>query len=315
MSSPPAHDSRQIARSSREVLATHSRTFRLASLWLPAAARREVAVLYALCRLIDDTADETVDCKQAKRSLHHIRREVDGAVQPRPLVAEFTDIAARRGIDLGAVRELIDGVTGDLATVRMESDADLLRYCYRVAGTVGLMMCPLLGVEDRRAIPHAIDLGIAMQLTNICRDVREDAMRNRVYLPESRLNEVGISASHIVDRRVAEKSLARVVEGVLDLADRYYQSADQGMHYIPRRSRLAILVASRTYRAIGVRLRRRRCRVMAGRAVVPAWEKARWTASAILHWLRPSSAENSHRSVLHHAIEGLPGVEAGGGRR
>lgn len=296
----------------KQVLARHSRTFRLASLWLDSQTRGEVAVLYAMCRLIDDLADETRDIEWARHQLHRLREELEGTAQARPLVAQLKVIAERRELDLAIVDELIEGVVGDLGEVRVESEVELLRYCYRVAGTVGLMMCAVLGVDDERGLAHAIDLGVAMQLTNICRDVREDGRRGRIYLPLQRLEAAGISAQQIIDESVDRQALAGVVEEVLELAERYYASGDRGMRYIPARSRFAILVASRNYRAIGRRLRRRKCDVMAGRTVVSSPMKMMWLMASVWSWigmgLQASNVGGDHEASLHAALVGFPGV-------
>src|SRR5690606_4571262 len=161
--------------------------------------------------------------------------------------------------------------------------------------------------SDARALAHAVDLGIAMQLTNICRDVAEDASRGRVYLPRCRLEAAGTSPEEIVSGRAAPAKVAAVVRDLLDLADAYYESADAGMRFIPDRARLAILVASRIYRAIGWRLRRRGGDALAGRTVVPAHEKAAWVFVAFAAWLATvlSRARREHRSELHRPLDGL----------
>ncbi len=309
----------QVMRSGKEVLARQSRTFRMASLWLPKRTRDEVAVLYALCRLIDDLADECSDERRAKEQLDKLRRELELREKPRPLVAGFRDIAGRRGLDVAIVHELIDGVSGDLGEVQIQTEKELLRYCYRVAGTVGLMMCAVLGVDDDRARAHAIDLGVAMQLTNICRDVLEDARRGRVYLPAEYLEAVGLTPRQILTEEVDQQALKIVVEQLLELADRYYESGDRGMHYIPARSRFAIILASRTYRAIGLSLRRQKCDVMAGRTVVSAPRKSMWLVVSLWSWMTLSVRNRihggDHQTSLHSALRGLPGVEGGQSRR
>ena len=113
------------------------------------------------------------------------------------------------------VRELLLGMISDLDVVRLQSDSELVRYCYRAAGTVGLMMCSVLGVRDLRALRHAIDLGIAMQLTNIARDVREDAEASRVYLPAERLSEYGVAPEDLVDGNADTQAVSVVVSEIV----------------------------------------------------------------------------------------------------
>jgi phytoene synthase len=181
-----------------------------------------------------------------------------------------------------------------------------------VAGTVGLMMCGVLGVRDPKALPFAIDLGVAMQLTNISRDVAQDADMGRVYIPATRLRALGIESSPS-GLQAAPQRTGRAVHDLLAMADRYYRSAHAGIAYIPWRACLAIRVASSVYRAIGVRLIRLGCDPMSGRTVVPFTEKLWWAATAVWQNLRRSNAVPRHRGGLHRSLQGLPGVDAGAG--
>lgn len=310
---PAAATSQEVMDHSTAVLAHHARSFRLASFFLPRQNRRDAALLYAICRLIDDLADEADDREEAGRDLDRLRAELVGKAPPRPLVAEFLALADRHDLELGFALELIQGVESDLDEVLVPSDKQLLRYCYRVAGTVGLMMCAVLGVDDRRGLAHAIDLGVAMQLTNICRDVLEDARMGRVYIPCERLDQVGVDPQDLLDQNVTSEQLAPVVNDLLDLADAYYESADRGMRFIPIRARLGIVVASRVYRAIGVHLRCDGTDVMGGRTVVPTWAKAIWVMVALFRWIilsLPGTPNPPHESGLHQPLRGLPGVSS-----
>jgi phytoene synthase len=297
---------------SHSVFRDKARTFWWASRLLPRPVRDDAAVVYAFCRLVDDTGDETRDVTRAALALEALSKEVGGEAVARPVVAEFLAVARRREVPVRAATELIAGVRSDLGVVRVADDGELLRYCYRVASTVGLMMCAVLGVRRREALPHAVDLGIAMQLTNIARDVAEDAGRGRVYLPADRLRRVGVDPESLVGGSARRDGVARVVADVLALADRYYRSADGGMRDIPLRFRPAILVASRTYRAIGVRLRARSGDALAGRTVVPWPSKVAWSARAVAASLRPEmlgvTPRWTHDRTLHRALAGLPGA-------
>ncbi|MGM0558718.1 MAG: phytoene/squalene synthase family protein, partial [Myxococcota bacterium] len=219
-----------------------------------------------------------------------------------------------RDMDIMYALELIEGVESDLGTVVFESDRELLRYCYRVAGTVGLMMCAVLGVDEQEALPHAIDLGVAMQITNICRDVLEDAQRGRVYLPADRLRAAGTSSKAVLDGDADRDAVARVVDDLLELANSYYASADDGMRYIPARCRLAIVVASRVYRAIGVKLRSNGSDALAGRTIVGWAGKTWWVWLSLFAYTSPRisglGSYREHDAELHEALRGLPGVMA-----
>ena len=296
---------------SRDVLAQNSRSFSWASAFLPAERRDEAAVVYAMCRLIDDMADEADHVQKARVRLQMLRSELRGERDARPLVGSCLEVAHRRDMDVDYTLELIAGVESDLGAVRLRSDRDLLRYCYRVAGTVGVMMCAVLGVDEPEALPHAIDLGVAMQLTNICRDVLEDARLDRVYLPADRLAAAGTSQDALVAGEAGRDAVSAVVADVLALADRYYASADRGMAYIPARSRLAIVVASRVYRAIGVHLRLTGCDALAGRTVVGGPAKLWWVLVALGAYCSPmmlGAPAGGHDASLHVPLEGLPGI-------
>jgi phytoene synthase len=163
----------------------------------------------------------------------------------------------------------------DVARRRYRTVADLLLYCFRVAGTVGLMMARLMGVRDPAVLRRALDLGMAMQLTNISRDVGEDWYDGRLYLP---LELIGGREPRSLDRDTA----ARAVQALLRKADELYRSGDAGLRALPFRCAVAIRTARLVYSAIGRVIARRRFDVHAGRAVVPGWRKALLAMTALL---------------------------------
>ena len=290
-------------------MATHARSFSWAGAFLPAHARDDASIVYAFCRLVDDLADEAPDPETAATDLASLRAELIGQAPARPLVATVVPLFERRGVTLQPAIELMNGVCSDLEPVRMSNDEELLRYCYRVASTVGLMMCGVLNVTHPTALRHAVDLGVAMQLTNICRDVLEDAQNDRVYLPADRLQAAGTSTEALLAGEFNGEATAAVVLDLLQLADRYYESADQGMRYIPLRSRFAIVVASRIYRAIGVKLSRNGGNALHGRTIVGKGAKALESLAAVLRTLRLSVGQpKSHDRTLHLSLAGLPGT-------
>lgn len=273
---------------SRAVINKHARSFSLAARFLPEQVADEASVLYAFCRLVDDTADEAPDTETARAGLSALDAELEGEAPARSAVSAFHTVASKRDIPLRAARDLIDGVASDLGAVRTPDEAAFILYCYQVAGAVGLMMCGVLGVTQRAAWPHAVSLGIGMQITNICRDVLEDAGRDRVYLPATLLAAEGLTQQDILDGSVDRARLSAVVGRLLDLADEHYRYADAGMHHIPWRARLGILIASRVYRAIGVKLRRKHgLDPMHGRTYTTTAEKLWWVLAGAGAFLRP----------------------------
>lgn len=302
---------------SYERLTAGSRTFRFASYFLPRDCRDDAAVVYSFCRLVDDLADDAPSIEQATADLQQVRDELRGMATPRAIVAAYAQVASRTGISPDVAEALIQGVLSDQRVVRVQTDAELLTYCYQVASTVGLMMCGVLGVRDARALAHAVDLGLAMQLTNICRDVADDARMNRVYLPEERLRAAGTSSEALIQGISGRDAIARVVRDLLDRAEHHYRSADEGMRWIPFRARLAIVIAARTYRAIGVRLLAHGADAMAGRTVVPFTGKVYWAARAMLSFVTPRIQGwlpfPKHDARLHVGIPPWPGVHNNAG--
>ncbi len=276
MSTPVEQAARGLAR---ESISRHSRSFALASALLPPAARDEATVLYAYCRRADDAIDLAPRGEQRAR-LAVLRLELDaiyaGSEPSDPLSRAVQRVVRARGIPRAYFQALLEGMALDVAMdvdgLRYASTAELLRYCYCVAGTVGLMMCHVMGVRDRRALRHAAHLGIAMQLTNICRDVREDWERGRLYLPAELLRaecaEAGLAAGGRPFEAAADARYARAVERLLALADGYYLSGDAGLGYLSPRCALAVRAARLIYSRIGHVLRRRGCDPRAGRVVV-----------------------------------------------
>ena len=238
---------------SLDVLAACGKTFHAASRVLPQPVRNDLADLYAFCRLVDDCGDAASICHHgphyAAQLLKQIESCLEGSDDNSPIVRRFRKLSHRHNVPLLFARQLIEGVRSDLGIVRFETEADLVRYSYAVASTVGLMMCRILRVEPQ-GDPFAIDLGIAMQLTNIARDVAEDASIGRVYLPASWIDPHVVLAGHDTAQ------IARSVERVLKLADTYYNSADSGMRFLPLSVRPGIRAAASNYRAIGEVIRR-----------------------------------------------------------
>jgi phytoene synthase len=287
----------------KQILARHGKTFYWASLFLGSKLADPVAQLYQFCRFVDDLADG--DLPNREESLEEIRARLNGSNRlAGPEVEAFMLLARKNGIPLIAARELLDGMLKDQKPIFIKDEAELLRYCHAVAGTVGLMMCRVLKCEDKRADSFAIDLGIAMQLTNISRDVLEDAKMGRRYIPAS---WVDLPASAIAEADVeSHQPIAIAVDRLLDLAEEYYQSALLGIQLLPFRSRLSIIIALRVYRQIGWVLKRRSLPWWQGRVFVAKPEKA-FLSLRSLGDLKPLKVP-THKKELHQHLQGLAGV-------
>jgi phytoene synthase len=296
------------AASADSVLASKGRSFHWARHFLGAAHAARATRLYRLCRHIDDLADEANSAVRAREALAGVAASVSLGHSNDPVIRDGLDLIHECGIDADILIDLIDGVRSDLEPVRMQDFNALLRYCYQVAGTVGLMMCKVLDTNARNAFPHAVDLGIAMQLTNICRDVVADAEMGRRYLPACMVGDVAPERLRQPDDEL-HKSLQACVVTLLDHADRYYESGERGLSYLPFRARSAMLVAARVYRGIGIQLRQGQQADWAVRAVVPPWQKFRITSQVLLtqpltrSFWQPTAR---HDPALHLALMDFP---------
>ena len=287
--------------SPNSVLATKGRSFHWARHLLGAPHSTRATRLYRLCRYIDDLADESCSNIEAKDALANVVASVRIGQSKDLIIQDGLSLMQECGIEADVLFDLIEGVHSDLELVRIPDMESLLRYCYQVAGTVGIMMCKVLDTNVREAFPHAVDLGIAMQLTNICRDISADALADRRYLPASMIGDVAPERL-INPARDLRASLQSCVENLLDCADAYYKSGELGLPYLPMRARGSMLVAARVYRGIGLKLRACQHDYWTKRAVVAPWQKVFITSQALLtsplkrsFWFPP----NQHDAILH----------------
>ncbi len=294
----------------------HSKSFALASRLLPRAHRDHAAIVYAWCRRADDAVDVQQPA-QSRDAVNVLKRELDaiyaGQALSDPVAAAFQQVVRARGIPKHYPAELLAGLEMDAAGVHYESFQDLLLYCYRVAGTVGLMMCHVLGVSSDKALRHAAHLGMAMQLTNISRDVNEDWSLGRLYIPKQLLN--GTRDLH-PERHgrlpaVCRSTFARAIESLLCKAKGYYASGESGVRYLSLRNAWAIRAAGLIYAEIGNELARRGYDVLTGRAVVSKLRKLWLIAKASLQTLaeglrRRRAPEHPIRTVVRFPNNVLP---------
>jgi 15-cis-phytoene synthase len=291
-----------VAEQARGVMNHHARTFSAAAAFLAPGARDEIAVVYALCRKIDDLVDEYSDFE----GLEAIAEQLQTREATDPLVAAFLAIADQRGIPVDAMLHLVDGARSDYGAVRIADPSALVRYGYLVAGAVGRVVCPLLGVADRAAVPFAVDLGVGMQLSNIARDVTEDAVRGRVYLPTTWLIQEGVDPEAVVHGTADPHAIMRVVARTVALAERYYDSAQYGYRFLPFRPRSVVVVAARRYREIGRKAVDRGPEALRSRTVVGASRAVLLTLSAPIAALAAGwSPLPAHDRRLHLPLAGL----------
>ena len=228
---------------------SEGKSFYWASFFLPKKNRIAASRLYSICRYLDDVADNSkLDTSSEIKNIFNQIKENESS--------EINIFFKKNNINLGILKDLIDGLISDQQNVRVTDEKELIDYSYKVAGTVGLMMLPIINTKDAEARKHAIDLGIAMQLTNIARDVYEDAKMNRLYLPKEWLGQV--STSDLIDNKLDDqkkKLIELSIKNLIELSDKFYANGFSGMKFIPLRTRLAIFFAAKIYKGIGEKIK------------------------------------------------------------
>ena len=221
----------------KNYLSIYAKSFNWSGFFLPKKIYYKCSVLYDFCRTIDNIADQNKDLEIKKKELEEFRKKFEQKDKNDSVIKNMWNLMSERNISKKIVDDLFDGVNSDLKKeVRIETEKELLIYSYRVAGTVGLMMAKIFGVKKKESLQRAIDLGIAMQLTNIARAVVEDEKKNRVYLIKS------------------SNDIFKSIKNIILKADSFYDSSFEGIRDIPLNSRFSIIVARRVYRQIGKKI-------------------------------------------------------------
>ena len=280
----------------KNYLAIFAKSFNWAGFFLPKKIYEDSAKLYAFCRVLDDIADEKTDLNSKIKKFDEMKnflkkaydadnKEIHSSDENDKIIHNVVTLAKNNNIKKIILDDLVDGVASDLKKrIHIRSVKDLLIYSYRVAGTVGLMMSKILMVNDRRALKGAIDLGIAMQLTNIARDVIEDKKMNREYIKPDFEN----------------------IQATLKLADMFYESSFSSIQKIPFRYKFSIIVARRIYRQIGRKILQKgdmENYEKSGKIYVNNFEKIYQTIISIFDLILIYLKElEPHQRVKEHAI-------------
>jgi phytoene synthase len=275
----------------RRVTLQHAKTFYFASRFLSKEKRAACYAVYAFCRYMDDLIDTNVEqndgmvdratidrtIEQWERELDRVYLGLDGNSSDEsdcaPVMRAWADTIERYNISRALPGELIEGVMMDLhSPVRYDTFEELRGYCYKVASVVGLMTSEIFGYSDPAALGHAADLGIAMQLTNILRDVGEDAAVDRIYIPREELERFGLDEWRLKEGRVCS-GFRRMMRFQIERAHSYYDSADRGIPMLEPDSRLTVTLMSHNYRRILPAIERLDYDVFSRRASIPLHRK------------------------------------------
>ena len=285
--------------SCRLIAKREAKNFYYAFITLPPKKRQSIYASYAFCRLCDDASDEDLPIEEKLARLTEIRRKLSLAYKgviddptDEPVFTAIADTASTFGIPEDYFLEVVAGVETDLTKHTYNSFVELTDYCYKVASVVGLCCIQIFGYSDERAKSHAIDLGVAMQLTNILRDVKEDLERGRVYIPLNEMEEFGYSIDELRDG-VINEPFNNLMRFQVHRARTYFESGSKLLPYLSARERACPAVLGRLYSQILDRLEARKFDVFAGRVSLTAREKYLVTARAWVRSLLPMGSPRS----------------------
>jgi len=296
------------------VLATSGESFHWAKRFLGKKMGYDAARLYSFCRVLDDMADG--DIPNGHEHLINIQNTLNsGGWDNHPFLNQFSSMVEEYQLPTEVIEALVEGLMDDQEPeVLIRDEAELVQYGYKVAGTVGLLMCCVLNTNDPRAKPHAVDLGIGMQLTNIARDVVVDAKMGRRYLPGSWVNDM--TPEEILEAAKNPEGenaalISKAVRRLLSLAEEYYASGRTGLSYLPARAHFSIGVAAKVYRQIGIQLLRSKQSWWGPKQVTSKSSKVFCTLRASLGMFRRfPHPRGNHNNKLHTFLE--PYMDQGG---
>ena len=268
----------------RSITRYHAKTFYMATRFLPNHKQRGIFAIYSLCRYIDDLVDEAEDLVEKQRlDRDDIERKLeswkqklqdtyDGRDHDNAILIAFSDVLKRNHIPIEMPFELMEGVCMDLFKNRYNTFDELYDYSFKVASIVGLMTSQVFGYESREALGYAVDLGIAMQLTNILRDVGEDLRRDRIYLPKEDLDRFGVTEEDLFDHSLDDRVIS-LLSFEIARTRRYYNRSDKGIALLSSDSRLPVYLARQNYSRILDKIEENGYNVFDRRAYLNATEK------------------------------------------
>lgn len=268
----------------RAITRHHAKTFYMATRFLPNKKQRGIFAIYSLCRYIDDLVDEAEDLVSKKElSIDDINRKLDGWKQKlldtyegkqhdNPILIAFSDVLRNYDIPIELPFELMEGVCMDLYKDRYETFEEVYDYSYKVASIVGLMTSEVFGYSSDDALDYAVDLGIAMQLTNILRDVGEDLRKGRIYLPQEDLDQFGVTEENLFNYQ-RDDAFRELMSFQIDRARHYYDQSDFGIPLLSADSRLPVYMARYNYSRILDKVEENDFNVFEHRAYLNATEK------------------------------------------
>ena len=268
----------------RAITRTHAKTFYMATRFLPYHKQRSIFAIYGLCRYLDDLVDEAEDLIFQKKisrvevfeRLESFKKKLvntyRGEEHDDPILVAFADVLNRYSISIELPLTLLDGVSSDLTKNRYENFKELYDYSYKVASVVGLMTSEIFGYKSKKALEHAVDLGIAMQLTNILRDIGEDLRKDRIYIPQEDLIRFDITEDDLFSYEISGNFI-EMMKFQIERAESYYESAEKGVPMLNRDSRIPVMLAKENYSRILSKIQENNYQVFNQRAYLNSTEK------------------------------------------
>mgnify|MGYP001166572835 FL=1 len=252
-----------------------AKTFYFASLFLPTKVKKDIENLYIFCRFLDDLGDDQNLSKiESSKKLIKVKKQIKKKKSTFPVVQKFIEIMIKHRINKNVPIELIKGIEYDLkGKVNVKTFEELVKYCYQVAGTVGYMFCKIIGVEEKKLILGGIQLGIAMQLTNISRDVAEDLKMNRIYLPKSMRSYKSNDKERIFRNERVKKQLSKDLLVLLKKAELFYENSWFSILKLKKKYGIPISIAAELYRKIGKKIIQKNGNIWVNRIYVNFIEK------------------------------------------
>ena len=264
----------------QEKCAKSGSSFYYSFLFLPAERRRAIMALYAFCREVDDVVDECNDLSVASTKLAWWRQEVERVAEGKPqhpVGQALKQVAPGINLPKEQLLEIIDGMEMDLQQARYLDFKGLSLYCYRVASVVGLLAAEIFGYRDRQTQKYAHDLGMAFQLTNIIRDIGEDARRGRIYIPMDELKQFNVPAADILNGKYSDNFTA-LMQFQYERAERYYEQALAQLPAVDRKSQRPGLIMAAIYRTLLAEIKDENFQVLHQRISLPPGRKL-WLAA------------------------------------
>ncbi len=268
----------------RAITRYYAKTFYMATRFLPNEKQRSIFAIYGLCRYLDNLVDEAedlinntgFDISEVDQKLDSFKYNLIGVYEGRdshdPILTAFADTLKKFHIPINLPFELMDGVRSDLTKNRYANFHEVYNYSYKVASVVGLMTSRVFGYSEPKALDYAIDLGIAMQLTNILRDIGEDLDRDRIYLPKDEMMMFGVSEADLFNGLLSD-SFIDLMKFQIQRARKYYERADTGIKMLERDSRLPVYLARYNYARILDKIEENDYNVFGQRAYLNKMEK------------------------------------------